>query len=127
MHLPETADNSKLPLPHAHDTSNFHQEPRSQFLPPSINLAESYNCNVLTATTWSIPLWITSAFKPIARGKHTPCFNKSVKVDWKRRKAERFSQWLITTNTCIKGLATKNYGSNEAVTNLMFPADSLTT
>lgn len=42
---------AKLSVPSSHDTSNFHQEPISWFLSPSINLAESYNCNVLTETT----------------------------------------------------------------------------
>lgn len=85
---------AKLPTPFAPDTSNFNQEPVSWFLSPSINLAESYNCDILMTTTWNVPLWITSALKPIAGGKRTPCLNKSVKVVWKRRKArDSLSDW----------------------------------
>lgn len=42
---------AKWPVPFSHDTSNFHREPRRWLFFPSINFAESYNCNVLTEAT----------------------------------------------------------------------------
>lgn len=42
---------AELPVPFSHDTSNFHLGSLNWFFSPSINLAESYNYNVLTETT----------------------------------------------------------------------------